>query len=89
MRNLAVLIVVSVASVGLCADPSNENLAALNGRWSSESAVKAGEAYPDNVLKSSAWCLTRGNTRLPSAGTSMRGPTRLTIPRILKRSPLS
>ena len=60
MRNLAVLIVVSVASVGLCADPSNENLAALNGRWTSESAVKAGEAYPDNVRKSIRLVLSKG-----------------------------
>ena len=60
MRNLAVLIVVSVASVGLCADPSNENLAALNGRWTSDSAVKAGEAYPDNIRKSIRLVLSRG-----------------------------
>jgi uncharacterized protein (TIGR03067 family) len=60
VRSLTVLIVVSVASVGLCADPSNENLAALNGRWTSESAVKAGEAYPDNVRKSIRLVLSRG-----------------------------
>ena len=60
MRNLTVLIVVSAASVGMCADPSNENLAALNGRWTSESAVKAGEAYPDNVLKSIRLVLSKG-----------------------------
>jgi len=60
VRSLTVLIVVSVASVGLCADPSNENLAALNGRWTSESAVKAGEAYPDNIRKSIRLVLSRG-----------------------------
>ena len=60
MRSLTVLIVVSAASVGLCADPSNENLAALNGRWTSDSAVKAGEAYPDNIRKSIRLVLSRG-----------------------------
>jgi uncharacterized protein (TIGR03067 family) len=60
VRNLTVLIAVSVASVGLCADPSNENLAALNGRWTSDSAVKAGEAYPDNIRKSIRLVLSKG-----------------------------
>jgi uncharacterized protein (TIGR03067 family) len=43
VRILAALIVVSVASVGLCADPPKESLARLNGRWTADSAVKAGE----------------------------------------------
>ena len=59
MRSLTVLIVLSVASLGLCADPSKESLA-LNGRWTSDSAVKAGEAYPDNVLKSVRLVLSKG-----------------------------
>jgi uncharacterized protein (TIGR03067 family) len=54
------LIVVSVASVGLCADPPKENLAALNGRWICNSAMKAGEAYPDNIGKSIGLMLFNG-----------------------------
>jgi uncharacterized protein (TIGR03067 family) len=54
------LFLVSIASVGLCADPSKEGLAALNGRWTADSAVKAGEAYPDNVRKSISLVLSNG-----------------------------
>jgi uncharacterized protein (TIGR03067 family) len=54
------LIVVSVASVGLCADPPKENLAALNGRWICNSAMKGGEALPDNIGKSSGLVLFNG-----------------------------
>lgn len=54
------MIVVSAASVGLCADPSKESLAALNGRWASVSAVKGGEAYPDKIRKSIHLVLMNG-----------------------------
>jgi uncharacterized protein (TIGR03067 family) len=62
VRILAVLIVVSVASVGLCAD-SPKDLVTLNGRWTSASAVKAGEAYPENVRNSISLVLLNGKYR--------------------------
>jgi uncharacterized protein (TIGR03067 family) len=52
VRNLAVLIVVSVASVGLCADPKVPKAdKALNGWWKPDSAVMAGKELPREELK--------------------------------------
>ncbi len=52
MRNLTVLIVVSVASVGLCADPKAPKAdKALNGWWKPDTAVMAGKALASEELK--------------------------------------
>lgn len=52
MRNLTVLIVVSVASVGLCADPKAPKAdKALNGWWKPDRAVMAGKELAREELK--------------------------------------
>jgi uncharacterized protein (TIGR03067 family) len=56
VKNLTLLIVVSVASVGLCADPKEPKAdkasadKALNGWWRPHSAVMAGKELPGDEL---------------------------------------
>ena len=63
MRNLAVLIVVSVASVGLCADPKKAD-EALIGWWRPDSAVMAGKEIPREELIHRYLKLSNGEFRL-------------------------
>ncbi len=61
MRNLAVLILVSVASVGLCADPKEPKAEkALNGWWKPDSAVMAGKGLGPEDLRTRYLALSNG-----------------------------
>ncbi|HET6324664.1 MAG TPA: TIGR03067 domain-containing protein [Planctomycetaceae bacterium] len=65
MKHMVVLVVLSVASVGLCADPKAPKAdKALNGRWTPESAVMAGKEVPRDTLKSMHLVLARGKYTL-------------------------
>jgi uncharacterized protein (TIGR03067 family) len=65
MKQVAVLIVLAVASVGLCADPKEPKAdKALNGPWTAESAVMAGKELPREELKSMHLVLTQGKYTL-------------------------
>ena len=63
MRILAVLMVVSVASVGLCADPKEAD-EALIGWWRPDSAVMAGKEIPREELIHRYLKLSNGEFRL-------------------------
>jgi uncharacterized protein (TIGR03067 family) len=60
VRYVTTLIVVSVASIGFCADQDQAPPKALNGRWAPETAVMAGKAFPDEVRKSIHLTLLNG-----------------------------
>jgi len=61
MKHVLVLLVLAVASVGWCADPKpSKSETALNGRWTPESAVMAGKAFPDEVRKAISLTLFNG-----------------------------
>jgi uncharacterized protein (TIGR03067 family) len=61
VKCLTVLIVLVVASTGLCADPKQPSAdQTLSGRWAPESAVMAGKAFPDEVRKSISLVLSNG-----------------------------
>jgi uncharacterized protein (TIGR03067 family) len=61
MRTFTVLIVLAVASVGWCADPKQPKEAtSVNGRWTPDSAVMAGNAFPEEVRKSIQLTLFNG-----------------------------
>jgi uncharacterized protein (TIGR03067 family) len=65
VRSLTVLIVVSVASVGLCAEPKEPKAAkALNGWWKPDSAVMAGKDLPREELKPRYLALSNGKYML-------------------------
>jgi uncharacterized protein (TIGR03067 family) len=65
VRNLAVLIVVSVASVGLCADPKQPKAdSTLNGWWKPDSAAVAGKDLTGEELKPRYLVLANGNYML-------------------------
>jgi uncharacterized protein (TIGR03067 family) len=65
VRNLAALIVVSVASVGLCADPKEPKAdKALDGWWKPDSAVMAGKELSRDELKPRYLSLSDGNYML-------------------------
>ncbi len=65
MKQLVVLIVLTVASVGLCADPKAPKAdKALNGRWTPQSAVMAGKELPGEELKSMHLVLAKGKYTL-------------------------
>jgi uncharacterized protein (TIGR03067 family) len=65
MKHCVVLIVLAVASVGLCADPKPPSAdKALNGRWTPESAVMAGKELPREELKSMHLVLAKGKYTL-------------------------
>jgi uncharacterized protein (TIGR03067 family) len=65
MKHCVVLIVLAVASVGLCADPKPPKAdKALTGRWTPESAVMAGKELPSEALKSMSLVLARGKYTL-------------------------
>jgi uncharacterized protein (TIGR03067 family) len=65
VRNLTVLIVVSVASVGLCADPKVPKAdKALNGWWKPDSAVMAGKELPREELKPRYLAISNGKYML-------------------------
>jgi uncharacterized protein (TIGR03067 family) len=51
MKSIAVLIVLLVASSGLCAAPEPNTKSPLNGTWAPQSAVMAGKAFPDEARK--------------------------------------
>ena len=61
MKHCVVLIVLAVASVGLCANPKPPSEdKALNGRWTPESAVMAGKELPREELKSMHLVFAKG-----------------------------
>ncbi|HEV8066759.1 MAG TPA: TIGR03067 domain-containing protein [Planctomycetaceae bacterium] len=65
MKQVAVLIVLAVASVGLCADPKEPKAdKALIGRWTPDSAVMAGKELPSEALKSMHLVLAKGKYTL-------------------------
>ena len=65
MKHCAVLIVLAVASVGLCADPKGPKAdKALNGMWTPESAVMAGKDLPSDALKAMRLVLRDGKYTL-------------------------
>jgi len=65
VRSLTVLIVVSVASVGLCADPKQPKaVQALNGWWRPHSAVMAGKELPSEELNHRYLKLSNGQYML-------------------------
>jgi len=65
VRNLTVLIVVSVASVGWCADPKAPKAdKALNGWWKPDSAVMAGKELAPEELKPRYLALSNGKYML-------------------------
>ncbi len=65
MKPFVVLVVLAVGSVGLCADPKPPKAEkALNGRWTPESAVMAGNELPKEALKSMHLVLGRGKYTL-------------------------
>lgn len=65
MKHCAVLIVLAVASVGLCADPKAPKAdKALNGLWAPESAVMAGKDLPGDALKAMGLVLRDGKYTL-------------------------
>jgi uncharacterized protein (TIGR03067 family) len=65
VRSLTVLIVVSVASVGLCADPKQPKTdTALNGWWRPHSAVMAGKELPSEELNHRYLKLSNGQYML-------------------------
>ncbi|HEV8002427.1 MAG TPA: TIGR03067 domain-containing protein [Planctomycetaceae bacterium] len=65
MKHCVVLIVLAVASVGLCADPKAPKAdKALTGRWTPESAVMAGKDLPREALKSMHLVLGKGKYTL-------------------------
>jgi uncharacterized protein (TIGR03067 family) len=62
MKQVAVLIVLAVASVGLCADPKEpKGDKALNGWWKPQSVVLAGKKIPGEELKPMFLGLSNGN----------------------------
>ena len=65
MKHCVVLIVLAVASVGLCADPKAPTAdKALIGRWTPESAVMAGKELPREELKSMHLVFAKGKYTL-------------------------
>jgi uncharacterized protein (TIGR03067 family) len=68
VRNLTVLIVLAVASVGLCADPkepkADKTNKALNGWWKPDSGVMAGKQLSSEDLKPRYLSLGNGNYML-------------------------
>ncbi len=60
MKHSTVLIVLAMASTGFCADPKAPKANTMNGRWTPESAVMAGEAFPDEMRKSIHMTLADG-----------------------------
>ena len=86
MKQLAVLIVLAVASVGLCADPKAPKTdKALNGMWTPESAVMAGKEVPREALKSMELVRAYGKYSLKHGeqvgeGTCQRSTNRMRWP---------
>ncbi len=60
MRYVTTLIVMSVASIGFCADQDQAPPKALNGRWTPDTAVMAGKPFPDELRKSIHLTLANG-----------------------------
>jgi uncharacterized protein (TIGR03067 family) len=65
MKHCVVLIVLAVASVGLCADQKTPKAdKGLTGRWTPDSAVMAGKDLPAEELKSMNLVLGKGKYTL-------------------------
>ncbi|HET6327609.1 MAG TPA: TIGR03067 domain-containing protein [Planctomycetaceae bacterium] len=60
MKHCTVLIVLAIASTGFCADPKAPKADTMNGRWTPETAVMAGEAFPEEMRKSIHLTLSDG-----------------------------
>jgi uncharacterized protein (TIGR03067 family) len=69
VKRLAVVVLLVVASTGLCADPKQPTEdKTLGGRWAPESAAMAGKAFPDDVRKSILLILSKGGQYVSKIG---------------------